>query len=176
VRIPQHCSCEWVPAIYTYVIWCYVRYIFDSWHINIKKNMPQRSTSGVCVRCIYITSKPVPADLIGSVRELKDGDRVWERGVKVRPGGRTLRNWQGKGPMVKGGRGHCWEKESERDGASEKERDKRRDRETEKNKMKLTHIRFIGLRQTFAENVSLRNNARGILYKNSCRTLCYKQL
>jgi len=66
------------------------------------------------------------------VRELKDRNRVRERGVKVRPRGRTLREWRGKGPMVKGGRGHCWEKESEKDGSSEKERDKRRQGDGEK--------------------------------------------
>lgn len=70
-------------------------------------------------------SKPVPTDLIGSVRELRelrdrDRDTECERGVKVRPRGRTLRDWRGKGPMVKGGRGYCWEKESERDGVSER--------------------------------------------------------
>jgi len=38
--------------------------------------------------------------------------RKTERGVKVRPRGRTLRDMlaRGKGPIVKGGRGHYWER------------------------------------------------------------------
>lgn len=75
----------------------------------------------MCASTVYITSKLVPTDLIGSVRELRDRNRVRERRVKVRPRGRTFREWRGKGPMVKGGRGHCWEKESEKDGSNEKE-------------------------------------------------------
>lgn len=64
----------------------------------------------MCASVVYIASKPVPTDLIGSVRETER-----ERGVKVRPRGCTLRDRRarGKGPIVKGGRGHYWERERE---------------------------------------------------------------
>jgi len=85
------CGYQFMPTL-----WCYVRYIVI-YNIYIyltvdtliyKKYICLEEVRVVCASVVYIASKPVPTDLIGSVRETES-----ERGgVKVRPRGRTLRD------------------------------------------------------------------------------------
>jgi len=66
--------------------------------------------------------------------------------------------------MVKGGRGHCWEKESERDGTSEREREIEREHDPEKNKMNRALYDLLGCGSRSRKMFPFENNARGILY------------
>lgn len=114
----------------------------------------------LCVRPLYISR-------VNQFRRIWSDrwERQRERGVKVRPRGCTLRDRRarGKGPIVKGGRGHYWERERER----LRERSKRK----RKTKWNSRAYDLLGCGRRSRKMFPFENNACGINII-SCRTFC----